>query len=147
YRRVRRRADAEELAQEVFLRLLRVPDPEAIRVPEAYLYTIASNLVKEYSLKLAREGIAVSPEDPPAQEYLAETPSFSEELDREQRVARLREVLAQLSPKCQAVVALRHWQGRSYEEIAGELAISRDMVKKYLTQALVHCRRRMGRLK
>ena len=50
YKRVRRRADAEELAQEVYLRLLRVPDVTAILNPEAYLYAIAKNLVKEYAL-------------------------------------------------------------------------------------------------
>ena len=37
YRRVRRRPDAAELAQEVYVRLLRVPDIEAIRDPGAYL--------------------------------------------------------------------------------------------------------------
>jgi DNA-directed RNA polymerase specialized sigma24 family protein len=43
-------------------------------------------------------------------------------------------------------VALRFWQGQSYDEIAQRLDISANMVKKYLSQALVHCRRRMQRL-
>jgi len=55
-------------------------------------------------------------------------------------------VLDQLSPKCRAVVVLQYWHGLSYEEIAQRLCVSTNMVNKYLSQALVHCRRRMARL-
>ena len=41
YRRLRTKADAADLVQEVYLRMLRVSDPEAIRNPEAYLFTVA----------------------------------------------------------------------------------------------------------
>ena len=67
FRRVRRRADAEELAQEVYLRMLRVPDTTAILNPEAYLYAIAGNLVKEYALQQMRSGHSVDPDDPPTE--------------------------------------------------------------------------------
>ena len=40
YPRVRHQPDAAELAQEVYLRMLRVNDTDAIRNPEAYLYTV-----------------------------------------------------------------------------------------------------------
>jgi len=49
FRRVHSHPDAAELAQEVYVRMLRVPDMEAIRNPEAYLYTVASNLGKEHA--------------------------------------------------------------------------------------------------
>jgi len=55
-------------------------------------------------------------------------------------------VLQQLSPKCRAAVMLQYWHGMSYEEIAMQLGVSTNMVKKYLSQALAHCRRRMARL-
>ena len=44
YRRVRSHPDAAELAQEVFVRMMRVPDMTAIRNPEAYLFAVASRL-------------------------------------------------------------------------------------------------------
>ena len=40
---LRRHPDAAELTQEVYVRMLRVADMGAIRNPEAYLYTVASN--------------------------------------------------------------------------------------------------------
>jgi RNA polymerase sigma-70 factor (ECF subfamily) len=54
-------------------------------------------------------------------------------------------VLAQLSPKCRAAVVLQYRYGLSYEDIAERLDVSPHMVKKYLAQALAHCRRRMAR--
>ena len=50
YRRIRTKSDAPDLAQEVYVRMLRVNDIDAIRNPERYLYTVASNLVKEYAV-------------------------------------------------------------------------------------------------
>ena len=47
--RARRQPEAGDLAQEVYLRMLRVPDMEAVRNPEAYLYTVANNLAREYA--------------------------------------------------------------------------------------------------
>jgi RNA polymerase sigma factor (sigma-70 family) len=146
YRRVRRHPEAAELAQEVYVRMLRVPDLTTIRNPEAYLYAVASNLAKEHARRTPDYSKIIDIDDPLVQEQLAELPAFAGQLDREQRIKRLREVLSQLSPKCQAAVELQYWHGMSYEEIAGRLGVSTNMVKKYLSQALMHCRRRMARL-
>ena len=145
-RRVRRPSVAEELAQEVFLRMLRGPDLDTIMNPEAYLYTVAANLAKEHARHEIRGGQVFDVDDPMVQEQLSELPGFAHQLDTEQRVRRLHEVLQQLPAKCQAAVVMQHWHGMSYEEIAQRLGVSTNMVKKYLSQALVHCRRRMARL-
>jgi RNA polymerase sigma factor (sigma-70 family) len=146
YRRVRSHPDAAELAQEVFVRMMRVPDMTAIRNPEAYLFAVAGNLAKEHAQRAPRGAGVLNIDDPLVQEQLAELPAFGGQLDRERRVRRLREVLDQLSPKCRAAVVLQYWHGLSYEEIGQRLGISANMVNKYLSQALVHCRRRMARL-
>ena len=146
YRRVRRQPEAADLAQEVYLRLLRVPDMDSIRNPEAYLFTVASNLAKEHAVRERHLNGAVDVEDPAVQGQIADLPGFGAFLDTEARVKRLREVLRELPPKCQAAVALQYWQGLSYAEIGQQLDISPHMVKKYLSRALAHCRRRMARL-
>jgi RNA polymerase sigma factor (sigma-70 family) len=146
FRKVRKHPDAAELAQEVYVRMLRVPDMESVRNPEAYLYTVASNLAKEHARHERRDGEVVDVDDPLVQAQLAELPSYAGQLDAQERIKRLREVLHQLSPKCQAAVILQYWHGLSYEEIGQRLGVSTNMVKKYLSQALVHCRRRMSRL-
>ncbi len=127
--------------------MLGAPDVAGIRNPEAYLYTVASNLAKEHALRLSRTSSHLDIDDPIVQEQLAELPRIADDLDGAQRIRRLREVLRGLSPKCRATVELQYWHGLRYEEIALRLGISTNMVKKYLSQALVHCRRKMARLR
>jgi RNA polymerase sigma factor (sigma-70 family) len=126
--------------------MLRIPDIESIRSPEAYLFTVAGNLMREHAVEERRLNNTVDVDDPAIQDQLAELPAFGGQIDAEQRTKRLREVLRELSPKCHAAVVLQYWHGLSYEEIAQQLGVSTNMVKKYLSQALVHCRRRMARL-
>jgi RNA polymerase sigma factor (sigma-70 family) len=145
-RRVRKLPDVAELAQEVYLRMLRLEDSSIIENPEAYLFTVANNLAKEHSRQEGRSSGAIDIDDPLIQQQLAVLPSFGAELDKQQRIARLQEVLRQLPAKCHAVVVLQYWHGLSYDEIAQRLGISSSMVKKYLSQAMVHCRKRMARL-
>lgn len=145
-RRVRSSSDAADLAQEVYVRLLRVPNFDDIRNPEGYLYTVASNLVKEIARRDRRGGAPLDLDDPRVQEQLAEMPSVTADLDEGTRAQRLRDVLRQLPVKCQAAVALQYWEGLNHEEVAQRLGVSTHMVKKYLSTALAHCRRRMARL-
>jgi RNA polymerase sigma-70 factor (ECF subfamily) len=144
YRRIRGKSQAPDLVQEVYLRMLRVSDIDAIHNPEAYLYTVAANLAKEHAVLERRQQGAVDPDDIGIQDLLGELPTADRELDTDRRVARLRTVLQQLTPKCRAAVALRYRQELSYEEIGERLGVSSNMVKKYLVQALAHCRCRMA---
>jgi RNA polymerase sigma-70 factor (ECF subfamily) len=145
YRRVRFRADATDLAQEVYERMLRVKDLGSIRDTEAYLYTVAGNLAKEHAARERRRGIRIDVEDTAVQEELVELTSFDSQVDAAQQVRRLREVLRQLPPAWHAALVLHYAQGFSYDEVARRLGISPRMVKRYLGKALGHCRRRMVR--
>jgi RNA polymerase sigma-70 factor (ECF subfamily) len=149
-RKIRIGHDAPDLAQEVYLRMLRLTDTDAIRNPELYLYTVANNLVKEHAAIERRghthhdiDGI----DDITVERELAALPDIEGDIDSQLRAHRLHEVLAQLSPNCRAAVLLQYRDGLSYEDIAKRLGVSTHMVKKYLTQALGHCRRRMERLR
>jgi len=145
-RRAGAQADASALAQEVYLRLLRINDTDAIKNPEAYLFTVAGNLAKEHKVLAWRRGISQDLGDPSLQDQLAILDETGAEIDRECRAARLRQVLQELSPKCRAAVVLQYWHDMSYAEIAARLEISTHMVKKYLAQGLAICRRRMARM-
>jgi RNA polymerase sigma factor (sigma-70 family) len=146
YRRVRAQSDAPDLAQEVYLRMLRVSDSEAIRNPEGYLFTVASNLAKEHAVLEHRRAKSIELDKAGAEPSLQSQPAYENDLDSLIRTSRLSTVLAQLSPKCRAAVVLQYSQDLSYQEIAARLNVSPHMVKKYLAQALMHCRRRMARL-
>jgi RNA polymerase sigma factor (sigma-70 family) len=140
------RADAADLSQEVYVRMLRIHNQEAIRDPVLYLYTVANNLVKEHAVLDRRQASCIDIDKAPAQEQLETLPAFDGDLDASQRVARLKVVLKQLHPKCRAAVVLRFTHELSYREIAVHLGVSPQMAKKYVAQALGHCQRRMARL-
>lgn len=135
--------DIADLVQEVFLRLLRIDHHETIRSSEAYLFTIAFHVLHQHKLRQAAMPEAVeitalidemeaSPEEDPANQA-----EIRERLDA------LQAVLAQLSPKAQAVLLLHRRDGYSLEEIGARLGISRAMAAKYLSRALLHCRQRI----
>ena len=50
-RRLPGRIDPQDLAQEVYVRLLRVEQLEHIKEPQAYLYRVASNVAAEWRMR------------------------------------------------------------------------------------------------
>lgn len=145
-RRVRTGADAPDLVQEVYLRMLRISDKEAIRNPLFYLYTVANNLVKEHAVLEQRRASGIDIDEAPRHEALETAPAFDSHVDGARRAERLKVVLTQLRPKCRAALVLRFTHGLSYRAIAVHLGVSPQMAKKYTAQGLSHCQRRMARL-
>jgi RNA polymerase sigma factor (sigma-70 family) len=142
-RRIRSKHEAVDLVQEVYVRMLRVKDSDAIRNPEGYLYTVANNLVYEQAVLNKRQTAIAESNELSIQGELTRPAGFEELFDTQIRVKRLREVLNQLPPKCRASVYMKYHLGLSYEQIADYLEVSPHMVQKYLGMALAHCRRRM----
>lgn len=129
--------DARDLAQEAYLRLLRLNDDHYIRHPEAYLFRIASNLVHEFWLAARSESIDATcePDDFPSNLQSPEALAGQQEV-----LGELKRAIQFLPPIQQSVIVLHRRDGKTYDEIANELAISRDMVKKHLSKALARCR-------
>jgi RNA polymerase sigma-19 factor, ECF subfamily len=138
-RRLHSAQQAQDIAQEAYLRLLRVEHSELIRQPRAYLYRIALNLVTEFRLRARRDPVTYDSE---TLEELAE--KTGEELsDEGERVADAEQIellLAQLPPLYRAIFVLRKRDGLSYPEIAQQLGVSVHTVKKYLARAVAKCR-------
>ena len=113
-RRIRSTDDAADLAQEVYVRMLRVRDQDALRNPAHYLYTVANNLVKEHAVLQRHHARSIDIDEAPAAEQLETLPEFDGDLDTTQRGARLKVVLQELRPKCRAAVVLRFTHDLSY---------------------------------
>jgi len=138
--RVRNPDDARDLAQEAYLRLLRLKDTEFIRQPEAYLFRIATNLAYEYELKQK-----TSPIDPySVVDENTESPSTqhtTEELvELHEGIELLEQALVTMPPNVQAALVYQRRDGLTYSEIAERLGVSTSMVKKYLQAGLIRCR-------
>jgi RNA polymerase sigma-70 factor (ECF subfamily) len=145
YRRIRTKSDAPDLAQEVYVRMLRVSDVEAIHNPQLYLYTVASNLVKEHAVLERRQASRLDLDETSVEQRLGELPSLDSQLEGSQMVERLGTALEQLPVRWRTALILQYRYGLTYQEIADRLGVSSNMVKKYLAQGLGHCRRHMAR--
>jgi len=145
-RRVAHRWDAQDLVQEVYLRLLRSGDAtaEPVRNPEAYLFTVAANLVREHAQMRQRAPVSTEGlED--VIERLATPCEAGADIDRERRRQHLSGIIGRLSPKCRAVLVMHYRDDLSYRQIGDELVISSNMVKKYIVKGLAACRQGLQR--
>lgn len=144
-RRVPERQAVPELAQEVFLRLLQASDRRTVANPEAYLWTVAANLVREHGASArayASRRVVLS--DPIVAEALTDERRVDAEVARIELVSRLREALRDLSPITLAAIQMAYGEERSYREIARSLGVSRSTVHRILTKALGHCYRHVA---
>jgi RNA polymerase sigma factor (sigma-70 family) len=142
-RRLARGQDAEDVVQEVFMRLLRIEDRELIRNPRAYLYGIALHVVREFRARQEKSGtwITFEPQEVTRRSEAPE-PLVADELpDRIGLQRQLERALQNLPPAHRTVFLLHKRDGFSYEEIAQKLRISAHMVDKYLLQAKVRLRK------
>jgi RNA polymerase sigma factor (sigma-70 family) len=145
-RRVRRAADASDLTQELYLRFLRADRSELIRNPEAYLYTVAVNLLREQSVLQRRWGKVVDANELATDPALVNFRTPEDEVDLEARMLRITQLIDGLPAKFQAVLVLQYRDGLTYEEIATRLGITTHTVKKYVMQGLALCRKRLAKL-
>lgn len=138
--RVRNTADASDLAQEIFLRLLRVQNHAEIRSPESYLFTIASHILHQYTLRMSSSPEAVNIDELYGELKTIEEDDPSAHAETQQRIDQLRRAIAELPPLEQSALLLHRFGGFSIEEIGDQLGVARVTAKKYLAKALVHCR-------
>ena len=143
--RVRNAADASDLVQEVFLRLLRIQNHETIRMPEAYVFALANHVLYQHRLRQSR-----SLEPTELIDAMAEAQSSTESdpllhAETRQRIDELEQVLKGLSPKARAALLMHRRDGYSIEEIGTHLGVSRPMAKKYLAKALLQCRQKFDK--
>lgn len=134
-KRLRAGEEAQDMAQEVYLRLLRLGRTDLIRQPAAYVYFLASQVVGEHRMKAAKRPLVYDSE---ALDMASSQDSYSrrDELpDREHTERELKRLLAKLSAAHRTILLMRKRDGYSVEEIAAEMRMSVFKVKRYLVEA------------
>jgi RNA polymerase sigma-70 factor (ECF subfamily) len=143
-RRVGSEAEAEDLAQEVFLRLLRRPDAETIDNPEAFLFRTAVNLLRDRARR--NNTFASHAFDLAARQDSVEGLSPERVLQGRQSLAAAMRILEELDERVRDAFILHRLEGLKYAEIAELFGVSVSSVEKYVIKALAHLARRAGRI-
>ena len=133
-------SEARDLAQEAFLRLLRVSDPDLIRYPRAYMLRVAANVLQEWRLRGDRFVVTA----PAELDALPSNADPIRNIDGEARARQLNKALASLPPMYRAAVALRAQYGLSVAQVAIHLGVSERMVKRYIEKGYAILRDRMA---
>ncbi|MCB9112679.1 MAG: sigma-70 family RNA polymerase sigma factor [Anaerolineales bacterium] len=130
YRILHNRSDAEDLAQETFIRAYdRLYTFDLEREFSPWIRRVAANLCLNYLE--AQKPVAELDEDRDEDK----TQSPGEQVEVKERSEQIRTALASLPPHYRVVVELRHYQDLSYDEIANELEIPLSDVKSHLFRA------------
>lgn len=139
-RRTHSMCDAEDLAQEAFLRLLRMEDRDGIRSLKSFLFKTATNLARD---RVRRSHTRMMRGAVPASEIdLPDTGTEpSQTLESMQAAAAFTRVLNELRPSTRQAFLLYRLEACSHAEIARQMGISVSMVEKHVSAAMAALQR------
>lgn len=128
-------ADAEDLVQEVFIKITRLDSSVNIWQPEAFLFQIAANVLRDRVRrdKSRLQGHHVTLDDAGD---IGEVPSEESVYEGKESLNQFLMVLSGLTPKCRIVFLLHKYEGLSYSEIARRFDISVSAVEKHMIHAI-----------
>lgn len=135
-RRLQSTFDADDIAQDTFLRVMGSETLSTIRDPRSFLCTISKRVMVDLFRRNALEKaylemLALMPE------RLAPSPE-----ERESQLETLQLIDAMLdglSGKTREAFLLSQLEGLTYSDIAQKLGVSTSSVKKYVARAVEHC--------
>ncbi len=143
YRMVHNQAVAEELAQEVFLRVYRARDSYRAEARfTTWLYRIATNLAVNHARDTRHERAAQTIYlDAPDEEtgttpdLADDDPSAEQRMLREERMAAIRSHVMALPERQRMAVLMHKYQGMDYRQIGEVLKLSESATKSLLFRA------------
>jgi RNA polymerase sigma-70 factor (ECF subfamily) len=137
-RMLRHRQDAEDVTQEVFLRIFRsLRSWDASRPLKPWIASIAVNRCRTWVTQRARR--------PEAADYLQDVAADSPPDDAAELAAEIQAAVADLRPDYRVAFVLFHEQGQSYEDIAAALDRPVGTIKTWLHRARMEVLERLRR--
>ena len=140
-RMLRREEDAEDVAQETFIRVFRALDRyDPARPFAAWLFTIAARLCIDHIRRRKQSPLSLFQRDAETQEertieIVDPGPGPDELTSHEEEERRAQKLIDTLPPHYRIVVMMRHQQDLSYEEIAEALRLPLGTVKARIHRA------------
>lgn len=151
HRMVQNRAVAEELAQEVFLRVYRSRKTyEPAAKFTTWLFRIATHLalnaIRDSKKWNGQESLDRELMEGVARQMADRQPSVEQNLLREVRAREIRQAIEALPEKQRAAVLMHKYEGLEYSQIAGALRCSESAVKSMLFRAYEALRLRLAHM-
>ena len=129
-------ADAADLAQDTFVRVLLKPERIELHTPRAFLRVIARGLVIDH---WRREELERAYFDAIAHLPEAQVPSTEAQQSILQLLENIARLLDGLKPRVRSAFLLAQCEGLPHARIAEQLGVSVRSVERYVAEALFHC--------
>lgn len=140
-RRVRDRAEAEDLTQQVFLRLIGSDSTHELEHADRFVFTVAANLLKDRAKSAARR-YEVPSIDPELVQVLSleaqEERSPERILSGRETLEEVFAMLDELGERTKAIFVLYRLENMKHREIAELLGIGVSTVEKHVIKATLH---------
>jgi len=138
---------AEELAQETYIRARQAADAGPIEHVDAFLYRTARNLGLDYARrqKMKSKVERFDAGEDELANIRTDVPSAETTIIDQERLRRLQQALAELSPRAQQVWRLSRLEGWTYARIAEHLGVSPNTVFNDVKLAVAHCHDALAR--
>ena len=151
YRLVQVQPVAEELAQEVFLRVFRSRSSyEPTAKFTTWLFRIATHLalnwLRDEKHERGQQHLDDTPQDAPSRQIPDCRPSVEQQLVYETRLAEVRRAISGLPGKQRAAVLMHKYEEMEYSQIAKVLGCSESAVKSLLFRAYESLRARLAHM-
>ncbi len=151
YRMIQNQAVAEELAQEVFLRVYR---SRASYEPTAkfttWLFRIAShvalNHIRDGKHERNQESLDQESDEGMSRQVASEAPTVEQRMVREAKFEEIRQAIELLPAKQRAAVLMHKYQEMEYSQIAAALECSESAVKSLLFRAYETLRAKLAHM-
>jgi RNA polymerase sigma-70 factor (ECF subfamily) len=135
------RATAEDVVQDVWVRLRERSDPKSWREPRAVFFTTAANLAIDAHRREAVAEKVLAPES--ASEAASEAADPEAQAEAARSVERLVAALEQLPPACREAFLLNRLENLTHKEIANRFGVSTKTIQRHIQRALRACVRVM----
>jgi RNA polymerase sigma-70 factor (ECF subfamily) len=150
-RRIKDRSQAEDLTQEVLLRVIRASERDLIENAESYVFKAAANLLNDHRRRVLRNPTLSSLpiEDALADEFhsqLVEDRSPERVLLGEVTLAEVVRALEELGELTRNIFVLFRLENMKQKEIAALYGIGQSTVEKHVMKAMLFLATRCGRL-
>lgn len=129
------RDDAHDLVQETFVNFIATMahQPRSIDRPEAYLSTIAGNIITKRARTAARRSAALHV---PVGDVVLAGPDPQARLEARDLLARLETAMLRLRPLTREIFMAHRLDGYTYREIAARTGLSVKRVEKHMGRAI-----------
>ena len=138
------RDDVEDLVQDVFVRLASRPNVASMERLEGYLFTTASNLLRDRHRRMSAHAAGAHESyEESLHGSVQETNSPERALLATQAVVKLVEALFELPERTRAIFTLYHLEDLPHQVIAQRLGIAVSTIERHMARANSHLIKKM----